>query len=109
MNKTDGTKIYLTRGDTLRRQVVIQNEDGSDYQAADGDRVRFALKKDYEDPEPLILKEIPTDTMILELRPEDTKPLAFGDYVYDIELTKANGDVDTFIACACMKIMREVY
>ena len=87
MNKTDGTKIYLTRGDTLRRQVVIQNEDGSDYQPAEGDRVRFALK----------------------LKPEDTKPLAFGEYVYDIELTKANGDVDTFIACACMKIMREVY
>ena len=62
-----------------------------------GDRLRFALKKHYDDANPLINKQIPMDTLILELEPEDTKDLDYGKYVYDIELTFAGGDIDTII------------
>ena len=65
-------------------------------------------KTDYKDIEPLILKEIPNDTLILELEPNDTKPLAFGTYVYDIQITFEDGTVDTFITEAMFKLTPEV-
>lgn len=74
-----------------------------------GDRIRFAMKNDYNDETPLLIKEIPIDTMILTLNPEDTKHLPFGKYVYDIELTKATGEVDTFITKAILKLTEEVH
>ena len=38
----------------------------------------------------------------------DTADLNFGKYVYDIQLTKANGKVDTFITKATLKLSEEV-
>ena len=67
------------------------------------------MKKDYYDKEPLLLINIPIDTMILVITPEDTKSLEFGKYVYDVELTKANGDVDTFITKARIDLTEEVH
>lgn len=96
MFKVKNNKIYLVRGDTFRATVNMKL--GSEaYVPQEGDYIRFALKKNYSDATPLLVKEIPNDTLILELAPEDTKPLAFGSYHYDIEITFANGDVDTFI------------
>ena len=94
-NKTK--KISLVRGDTLKVRIEILN-DGEIYTPQNGDTLRFAMKKDYSSSRVLINKSIPTDTLILHLKPEDTKKLAFGEYVYDIEITFANGDVDTFIS-----------
>lgn len=104
MYKFDNNTIYLTRGDTLQAQLSIQ-QDGKEYQIQNRDSIRFALKKDelnhsktqYIDQEPLILKEIPTNTLILRLNPEDTENLNFGTYAYDIQITMADGTVDTFI------------
>lgn len=110
MFSIDGQKIKLTRGDTLILKVgiYIETEEGEkqEYTPVTGDSVRFALKRNkmnanktaYADPEPLIKKDIPIDTMILRLDTEDTTPLPFGDYVYDIQITFVDGTVDTFIA-----------
>lgn len=93
----DKTKqITLIRGDTLKMQVSILI-DKQPYTPVAGDVVRFAMKQSMSSSKVLIHKEIPIDTLILHLQPSDTKRLAFGDYVYDIEITFANGDVDTFI------------
>lgn len=101
--------ITLTRGDSFYATVDIYNGDGkSKYVPQIGDKIRFALKKDIKDTECLILKEIPIDTLVLHLEPEDTKQLLFGEYIYDIQLTKANGDVDTFITKNKFKITEEV-
>lgn len=96
--------IKLTRGDTFIAQVSIL-KDGEPYIPEPGDEIRFALKHPtmdtkrtrYMDEEPLIYKDIPFDTLVLRLDPEDTKPFPFGSYVYDIQITFANGVVDTFI------------
>lgn len=93
-NKTK--RIALVRGDTLRMQIEIL-VDGEPYTLVNGDKVRFALKQSYSSSKVLIHKNIPTDSLILYLEPSDTKKLPFGNYVYDIEITFANGDVDTFI------------
>lgn len=88
--------------------ISITKQDGTPYVPNDGDKVRFAMKAKYEDPEPLVVKDIPIDTLTLTLHPEDTKDLSFGKYVYDIQLTKADGTVDTFITKATIKITEEV-
>lgn len=90
-------KIALTRGDTLRMQVDIYVGDEL-YTPTANDSVRFAMKQNFTSNKVLIYKTIPTDTMILHLVPNDTKKFAFGKYVYDIEITFENGDVDTFIS-----------
>ncbi len=100
--------IFLTRGDTFKARLTINYPDGSVYTPVEGDKVRFALKENVEDEECLILREIPIDTMLLVIYPEDTKELEFGSYVYDIQLTKANGDVDTFITASKLKLTAEV-
>ena len=100
--------IYLTRGDTFKAHLSIKNPDGTEYTPIEGDTIRFALKENIEDEDCLIYRDIPIDTMILVIYPEDTKELEFGSYVYDIQLTKANGDVDTFITASKLKLTAEV-
>ena len=104
-----GTTISLTRGDTFTAFITITDADDNPYTPVEGDIIRFAMKNDYTDGSPLLVKNIPIDTMILTLEPEDTKALSFGKYVYDIELTKSTGEVDTFIAKATLKITEEVH
>lgn len=112
MLKVKGTTVTHTRGDTANLLVTMMQElpDGSKepYTPEEGDVVRFALSDHYDDENPLILKEIPIDSLILHLDPEDTEHLEFGDYVYDIELTTVDGDVDTFIERAKWKLTEEV-
>lgn len=108
--------IRLTRGDTMN--VTIELYDGDlPYEPQTGDSCRFAVKRnrmnipgtEYDDSTPVILKTIPMDTMKLELEPNDTKSLGFGEYVYDIELTKADGTVDTFITASRFILTPEVH
>ncbi len=114
---SDKNEITLTRGDTFRSTILLEYEDGRPYTPTEGDSLRFALKHRtknhkgtaYKDIDPLILKDIPTSTMVLQLDPEDTKPLDFGDYVYDIEITFADGSVDTFITETTFTITPEVH
>lgn len=97
--------IAITRGDTgkVRVEVIVDDEH---YDPKPGDIVRFSLKKNvfsgekykhYVDPEPLIEKIIPNDTLVLEIEPEDTKPYDFGLYAYNLELIWEDGTVDTFV------------
>ena len=116
MYSVNGTTIEMTRGDTVI--IIVSMKRGTQtYTPQEGDSIRFALKRAvftrdgsaYIDPEPLILKSIPNDTLELRLNPEDTKGLGFGEYVYDIEITFANGNVDTFIANASFLLEPEVH
>lgn len=108
--------VTLTRGDSMTLDIVLCDGD-LPYTPESGDSIRFALKKDklnyteadYVDDVPLILKTIDTATMKLNILPSDTKDLDFGNYVYDIELTKSDGTVDTFITASPFVIAREVH
>ena len=89
-------RISLIRGDTLKLRIgIIVN--GESYTPASGDAVRFKLKDNFESSDVLITKTIPNDTLLLQLSPSDTAGFRFGGYDYDIQITFANGDVDTFI------------
>lgn len=114
--KIEGTTITLTRGDSFPLQINIK-VNGETYTPIQGDVVKFKLKRNlmdskhsrYLDDKPIICKQVPIDTMILELIPNDTKNLAFGKYVYDLEITfGVNGRVYTFINNAIFNIAPEV-
>lgn len=100
--------IELTRGDSLFLRVSLKNKDGTSYVPEAGDVVRFAMKKKYTDAECLINKPFPTETMVLELEPNDTKPLQFGTYDFDIEIRDANNHVETPIL-GTIKLTKEVH
>ena len=104
-----GNVIKMTRGDTLVADVSIKEADGTEYTPAAGDVVRFAAKVSYCDETPAIVKEVNTNTMQLQLDPEDTAGLEFGPYVWDMELKYASGAVDTFITEGKLVLMPEVY
>lgn len=106
--KIIGNNIIMTRGDTLKTKIEIKDSDGKEYIPVEGDSIRFAMKKKYTDETPCILKDIPVDTCILHLTPEDTKCLQQpSEYVYDIQITMADGTVDTFIT-GKLNIIQEV-
>lgn len=116
MHKIIGNSITLTRGDSLVLQLEL-TRNGETYTPAEDDLIRFALKRnklkqdgsDFVDDEPLALINIPNDTLLLEITPGATKTLAFGNYVYDMEITFADGKVDTFIDNENFIITPEVY
>lgn len=110
MHKIEGTTITLTRGDSFAPNVEIKRIDEetgeeSVYTPVEGDQIRFAMKhkkmkadgSDYIDEEPLLVKQIPYDTMVLRLDPSDTKELSFGKYAYDLEIVMADGWTETFL------------
>lgn len=107
MYSINGTTISVTKGDTLIAAIGI-TKDGETYVLQEGDSVRFALKTSYTDSTCLILKQIDPESLILRLEAAETKALEVGSYVFDIELTFANGDVDTFIS-GTFKVIPEVY
>ena len=108
MQSVNGKTITLTKGDTFIAMVTITDGDGNIYTPQEGDSIRFAAKQNYEDYSPVIVKDIPTDTMTLTIESGDTKPLAVGTYVFDVQLTYADGRVDTFIDKGKLKLTEEV-
>ena len=84
--------IYLERKTTGILSLIID-----DYILRVGDTVVLAVKKNDEETEELIRKEIKldmqTNTVEIKINPEDTEHLDFGCYFYGITLKMANGDV----------------
>lgn len=114
MYSITGTNIKLTRGDTLVATLSLVRE-GEPYVPAEGDTILFAVKSKlnpyktaYVEGQPLVSKAISTETMTLSLAPADTSSLPFGTYHYDIQVTFADGSVDTVINNAILEIVPEV-
>lgn len=105
--------ITMIKGDTVILDLKFFDQEDAPYVPKERDRIRFALKKRYDDSEPLLVKDIPIDTLQLVIEPKDTKNLPCGEYhgryKYDIELTTAEGFVDTIIPRADFTILEEVY
>ena len=89
--------IQLTRGDTAKFLVTLKNANGTTYTPQAGDSIHFFMKRKYSDANPVLVKTIPNDTLLLEIEPTDTATLAYGIYVFDLEMKYADGVIDTFI------------
>ncbi len=108
MLKVEGTAIELTQGDSARIGISLTTKSGDSYTPQEGDVIRFYLKQNLKAAQTILDKEISASVMQLELTAAETKKLQPAQYVYDLELTKANGDVDTFINAAKLTIKAEV-
>ena len=99
-----GPTITITRGDTASFSISITDASGAAYEPQEGDVVTFTVKKSTKTEDILIQK---TGTSI-SLAHEDTADLKYGTYAYDVQLTYASGDIDTFIGPADFVVTEEV-
>ena len=111
MLNIDGNQnITLTRGDTLTLTVTLLHEVDpvppateptiEPYVPVEGDVIRFAVSKGYKSEpgyELKFAKEIPHDTLTFTCSSTETS-LEYRDYNYDVEITHADGSIDTFIS-----------
>ncbi len=104
----DDGSIQLTRGDTARLSITIENDlTGSDYTIAATDTLKFTIKKNVNDSTPCIQK-VNIGSAQFTIEPSDTKDLPYGKYMYDVELTTDSGDVYTVVVPTAFKILKEV-
>ena len=104
--KKDGT-IQLTRGDSARISVSITFDENTPYTVQVGDVVMLSVKKTIAD-EQYVLQKTMRDDLLFYIEPQDTKSIPFGRYVYDVQITRANGDVYTIIEPSTFEIRQEV-
>lgn len=99
--------IELTRGDTARLAVNLEQEDGRDYEMQPGDVLTLSLKKSVKDTV-IVMQKVITGGNVFYIQPEDTAMLEFAKYKYDVQLTTEAGEVYTVITPAVFKITAEV-
>lgn len=108
-NTRRGYAIRMVKGDTIRYDIsILSGLDHIPYELFPEDVIHFRMKKYVYDKEPLIEKFIPVSDPILEILPEDTSDLMFGEYHYNIELILQSGDVYTFIPDSPFIIIQKV-
>lgn len=106
--KINGTSISITKGDSLNCKLDLSyHTDGRPYIPKVGDKITFGMRRKYQS-QSIFTKDIPIDTLILQLLPEDTKDLEIGSYLYDIQIEYGSGMVDTFINLANFTLVDEV-
>lgn len=98
--------IYITRGDSAYITVVVKNGEHV-FKPMMGDMLHFSVKKDVEDTEYIIHKVFQVGDAIV-INPEDTRNKPFGKYLYDVQLTRPNGEVYTIIEPTLFYIKEEV-
>lgn len=94
-------KISLTRGDTARINISL---DG--YELQEGDKLLFTVKKTVNDAKECF--QIITETNSIKINPTHTNDMSYGEYVYDVQLSMANGDIYTVVSPTKIKITEEV-
>ena len=88
--------------------VPIVNEiTGDDYIVAEDDVLEMTIKRQTKDETPIIHKSL-NGSNTFRFEHEDTCTLEFGLYVYDVQLTTANGEVYTVIEPTSFEILEEV-
>lgn len=106
MFKVDDNNIKIIRGDSGVFNISITDTDGNPVELTDDDILTFTLRRAARNPTIILQKVIIGGE--LNINPTDTEGLAFGAYVYDIELRRANGYVDTVIPPHEFLLMEEV-
>ena len=101
--------IHLTRGDTARFSIgrIVNTVTNTNYPPTPEHTVTMTIKKTVLDAAPCVQIIVPGGE-VLHIKPEDTKEMAFGKYVYDVQLTTADGDVYTIIPPTPFDLLKEV-
>lgn len=106
MFTVNNNNISLIRGDSGAFTISIADTNGNPVELTEGDVLTFTLRRAARNPA-IILQKIIAGVE-LDIKPADTEGLTFGTYVYDIELKRADGYVDTVIPPHEFLLMEEV-
>lgn len=106
MFKINGNNISITRGDTGIFTLALTNASGQAYDYSD-DTVLFTVKANTFTNDILIQKQVVYGENVT-IAPSDTSQLAYGEYVFDIQVTTAGGIVDTVIPPSKFIVREEV-
>ena len=87
--------ITMTRGDTAVLRLDITDDKGNPYKLTDSDVVLLTLKRSVLDKSVIFQKSMVDGKIVIQ--PQDTANLEYGQYFYDVELTKEDGFVATVI------------
>ena len=101
--------IRITRGDSLKINVTLTDDNGYPYEPVEGDIILFTVKKSATAQDILIQKEIDIESLVLDLVEADTENLAFGEYKYEIEVSTVGNDHYTVIKNAPFIITEELH
>lgn len=102
-----GTQIRLTRGDTAYLTVSLTGPDGAPYELDPADTLVFSVKRFASDAK-YAFQKTAAGSGQFKILPEDTAGLSFAPYKYDVQATKANGDVCTVVPSSVFEILEEV-
>lgn len=96
--------ISIIRGTTQNLLITITDEVGEIYKLQNGDVIRFGIKRNWQDTDYDVCKEIisddtQNDEYIIALAPEDTFNLPAENYYFDVGLQTASGDYYMIIPC----------
>lgn len=96
--------ISMTRGDS--ESITVRCNEPF----VEGDTVTFTMRPDVDDAISLqkAVTDFPDGNAVIPFYPEDTEGLEFGDYVYDVQLTRADGTVTTLLVPAKFTLKDEV-
>ena len=109
--RINGTNLSFTRGDTESITITIKDIDEVQIPLVNGDTVYFTVKTNTDTTDIILQKVITSFTggsAIIELTHADTKDLTVDSYVYDVQVTYADGTVTTIIKPSSLKIRSEV-
>lgn len=98
-------KILLTKGDNASFKVNIMEANGQIRQLFDDDVITLTVRKTANSD---IAFTKTAENGIINIVPTDTKSLAAGIYVYDIQLTTFGGNIYTIIPISYFEIGEEV-
>ena len=98
-------KISLTKGDNASFKVNIIEANGQIRQLFDDDTITLTVRKTANSD---VAFTKPAENGVINLVPTDTKSLAAGTYVYDIQLTTFGGNIYTIIPISYFEIQQEV-
>lgn len=98
--------ITIRKGTNKEVVISLQDDTGREYTLSENEHLIFGVKENVYADKYLISKIIKNDAFnttqggyLLEIAPEDTENLSFGQYVYDVGLQKGNGEFHIVVPC----------
>ena len=102
----EGTTIRMTRGDTVYLSIALKTKDEV-YEMSSDDTLTLSVKRAIHNSD-YVFQKISTGSNEFHIEPADTTALAFGEYLYDVQLNTGDGDVYTVIPPSTLKLLSEV-
>lgn len=97
--------IVFIRGDTVELSIELYDDEGNPYEVQQDDVLLWTVKRNTRTKEKILQKQV---TDIIRIEHEDTKDLPPTEYVWDLQLTQADGTVTTVIPPSRMRLLDDV-